>query len=458
MSEPWEARPYQVRTVKWILENPGAGIFQEPGMGKTSSVLYAFTVLQEQSVVDRMLVVCPLSVIGVWQDEVSKWEFSEHLNVVVLHGTRKDRLLHPANEADIVVINYDGLHWLSRQVAAGRFELPGMLVCDESTALANPRTARFRTLKGLLPQFDRRVMLTGTPSANGFMKLFGQVYAIDLGERFSPFITRFRNTYFTQIPPFQKYVPHPDAGERIAEVIGDVCMYLERAEYLELPPRVETRVRVDIDDKVRKQYERLEREFMLELEDGIVTAANAGVKAGKLRQFLGGAIFVDSEDDDGRWSGVHDAKVEATINRIDEGGEPTIVVYEYTHEYERLVQAFDREEWTWGAVRGTPRKRREVVRAWNDGELDVLLIHPQSAGHGLNLQFGGRRILWFQPTWNLEHWIQTNNRADRPGQEDTVFIDVLCVPKTYDDVIFDVMLEGKKQSQADLLAALKARG
>lgn len=444
----WEPRSYQDQSVRWILENPGCGLFQDPGAGKTSSVLRAFVSLQKVDVVDRMLVLAPLSVCSVWEEEAAKWDFSQHLRIVVLHGAKKHELLD--EPADVQVMNYEGLRWLHTQ---RRYVWPEMLVADESTKLKHGNTARFGYLRGRLASFDRRVILTGTPSPNGLMDLWGQLYVVDGGERLHPFITRFRNEFFTQVGPYHDWVPHPDAEERIRERIADVCLHIDLKDHLDLPPLMESRVPVVLPAKALAVYKQLEEIFFTALDKGEVTVQNAGVLAGKLRQVAGGAVYVDGQERE--WDEVHDAKITALLDRIETADESTFVLYEYDHERERLEEALEDAGYAFETLHGTRARRKKIVDMWNRESLDVLLGHPGAAGHGLNLQAGGRRVLWFGPTWNLEHHIQAIGRLYRQGQKQSVFVDTLVAKGTIDELILR-MQQGKAKTQRDLLEGLKA--
>lgn len=447
MPEKWVPHDYQRAGVRWLLQKPEAALFWPPGLGKSSVVLRAFKTLLDKGIVDRMLVLCPLSVAhGVWPAEARKWDFSRDFRVEVLHGPKKAEIL--ARPAEIQVINYDGLPWLCRQ---SRYRWPRMLVMDELTRVKDTRTQRFRLLRQHLGRFHRRVGLTGTPAPNGLLDLFGQVYALDLGKRLGPYITRYRMAYFTEIRPHD-WLPHPDAEERIQAKLRDLAHHVS-SDAVGLPPLVETRVPVQLPPKAQRAYAQLEATFLAQLEDGEVTAANAGVLAGKLRQVAGGAVY-SGEGVHRAWHAVHGAKVEALLDRIEEGGEPCIVAYAYDHERERLEAAFAREGWEYAHLGGATGKRRKAIAAWNAGELDVLLGHPATFGHGLNLQAGGRRFVWFGPTWDLEHHIQAVDRLHRQGQTETVFVDTLIAEGTIEEAVVRA-LRGKAKTQSDLLEHLR---
>lgn len=442
----WTPEPYQRRAVRHLLANPAAGLLLEPGLGKTSCVLRAFKTLLDQGAAKRMLVMAPLSVAStVWPAEVRKWDFAADLRVEVLHGPRKTEALQ--REAEVYVVNYDGLAWLDRQ----RWRWPEVLVADESTRLKNTRTQRFGYLKRRLADASRRVALTGTPSTNGLMDLFGQLYFLDMGTRLHPYITRFRNEFFTEIQPHE-WLPHPDAETRIADRIGDICLYMSQREYLNLPARVERVREVILPVAARRRYAELEALFFLALDEGEVTAANAAVKSGKLRQLCGGAVYLDGRERE--WAAVHDAKTEALLDLLEEIGAPTFVLYEFDHERARIEEAL--RHLRVARVAGTPRKRAEAIDAWNAGALDVLLAHPASAGHGINLQQGGHHVVFFAPTWNLEHYEQAMDRIYRKGQRRKVFVHTLVVKDTIEEAVM-AALGAKDRTQRKLLERIRAR-
>lgn len=442
--ETWQPHDYQKDGVRWLLQKPEAALFWRPGLGKSAVTLRALVTLLKTRTVDRCLVLAPLSVAhAVWPAEARKWSFAEGLRVEVLHGPRKGEALR--RPAEVQVMNYEGLPWLCQQA---RYRWPRMLVLDELTKVKHPRTQRFRLLRGQLGRFHRRVGLTGTPAPNGLMDLFGEIYALDLGQRLGAWITRFRMAYFTEVAPHE-YLPHPDAEERIREKLRDLAHHVDDRA-LRLPRLVETRVPVQLPEKARRTYAQLEATFLAQLEEGTVTAANAGVLAGKLRQVAGGAVYGEGERS---WHAVHEAKVEALLDRLEESGEPTLVAYAYDHERERIAHALDAAGIAWAHLGGAAGRRRRAIEAWNAGALRVLLGHPQTFGHGLNLQAGGRRFVWFGPTWDLEHHIQAVDRLHRQGQKRRVFVDTLVAEDTIEEVVLRA-LAGKARTQAELLAHL----
>lgn len=442
----FEPHAYQRRMIRWLLANPASALFARPGSGKTVCVLRALCTLLQSKTVESALVLSPLSVIyTVWAEEVRKWDFAKGLRIEILHGPKKEKALR--RPADLYVMNYEGLPWLTRT----KWNWPKMFVADESVKLKHARTQRYRHVRAKLPEFDRRVLLSGQPSPNGLMDLWAQLYLLDHGERLEPYLGRFRSRFFTEVGPHQ-WLPHPDAEKRIADLIGDICLYMDPAEYLELPPLVHTEIPVKIPPGARRAYRDLERAFWVKLDAGDVTAANAAVLSGKLRQLAGGAVYLDGSLH--AWEEIHSAKIEALVNRLEESGEPTLVAYEFNHELERIKSEMEHRGYVWRHLAGTPRQRQEAVRLWNACELDVLLGHPASMGHGLNLQTGGRRFVWFGPTWNFDHHDQAMSRIYRQGQQHRVFVDTLVVENSIEQAVVHA-LGRKSGSQERLLSALK---
>lgn len=439
---PWEPHSYQRKCVKHLLAHPGAGLLLDPGLGKTSIVLQAITMLLGD-VIDAALVIAPLRVCTeVWPVEARKWEQFAHLSVGVLHGSKKDRVLR--EEHDLYVINPEGLFWLERQRG---WDWPQMLVVDESTKFKNTRSQRFKALRGKLNHFDRRVILTGTPIPNGLLDLYGQVFLLDGGKRLGDSYYRYRNRYFTETGWMgREWKAKPDALEDVQEVIGDICIRMEAEDYLDMPDQIVEEVIIPLPKKAMGTYATLEAAFYAELEGGSVTVANAATLSTKLRQIVGGAVYTDED----AWVSAHTAKLDACADLVEEIGAPTIIAYEYDHERERLLDLFPDS----AVLAGGKRHTRETIAAWNAGELPVLLCHPASAGHGLNLQAGGHHLIWYSVPWNLEHYDQMNARLWRQGQEHPVFVYHLIGKDTIDERVSQV-LQGKDRTQRALLEGLK---
>jgi SNF2 family DNA or RNA helicase len=433
------------RSVRWLLAHPEAALFLEPGLCKTSITLRAFQSLQKAGIAKQMLVVAPLSVCQlVWPAEIKKWDQFNKLTISLLHGENKEEAAR--SKADIHIINYEGLPWLCD---LKRYKWPEILVCDEITKLKHDRTNRFRLLRPHLKKFHRRIGLTGMPAPNGLMDLFGQLYVLDLGLRLHPGKTRFKLEFFTQLED-GTWLPKPDAAENIRERIEDICLYMSKADYLELPPLTEVTIPVKLPPAAQRVYTDVETIFYALLDEGVVTAANAGVKGIKLRQIAGGGVYTDG--DPKRSGMVHDVKIEALWNRIEEIGEPAVVVYEFEHEAERIESLLHDEDCA--RLTGTTKNRSAVLRRWGRGELPVLMLQSSQA-HGLNLQSGGRHLIRLGPTWNLEHHGQMIDRLYRMGQRRPVIVHTIVAQDTIDEKIVGA-LAGKAKTQQELLDYLKA--
>ena len=448
----WKPEPYQERGVEWLATRPAAALFLPPGMGKTSISLAAVGMVGEllrKRI--RTLVIAPLTVcLTTWQTEPAKWRQFSHLKVGLAHGSDKELILKD-DYYDIVVINYDGIAWMAPILASGHnFDI---LLCDELTRLKHTTSKRFKTLKPLLSSFSFRWGLTGTPAANGLMDLFGQCYVLDMGKRLGKFITHFRLKYFYQkaFDQYRYFIRDVEATQ-LVEKISDMAMYLDPKDYLTLPPLIDVPLEVEFSKHEMGQYKVLEDDFILKLQDNIVTAANAGVLTSKLRQFTGGAVYSST--------GVYDVVSRAKIDRLESlveelAGEPLMVAYQFEHEYERLIRLFPDA----CAIRGGMSKNKlsETVEVWNQGQTPVLLVQPTAAALGLNLQFGGSAICWFSLTFNLEEYIQLIARLLRRGQTKSVMNYILAVKGTIDQHVAKVMVD-KDATQNSVFEELKRLG
>ena len=445
--------------MKFLLAHGAAALFLDPGLGKTSIVLAALKYLFRAGTARRALVVAPLRVCYlVWPNEVAKWLDFGHLRVEVLHGPDKDKAL--AREADIYVINPEGLEWLSRE---GRFKKldADVLIVDESSKFKHTNTQRFKTLKPWLPKFTRRWILTGTPAPNGLMDLFGQIYILDLGRALGAYVTRFRNDFFAQVG--FDYILQPDGAERINEAIKPLALRLRDEDHLELPKLVFNDIYVDLPKPARKVYNEMEQRLFTLLDSGeALTAVSAGVASMKCRQIANGGVYRDAAEratatvKSEEWTHLHDAKTEAMSDLHEElAGQPLLVAYEFHHDLHRLQKLFGAEVPMIGA--GVNAKRTAELEAqWNRGELPVLLGHPQSMGHGLNLQGAGHHVAWYSIPWDLELYDQFIRRVRRQGNKhDQVFVHRLVARQTIDEVVIGA-LAGKDATQGAFLNALSS--
>ena len=439
------ARPYQFEAIKHLLARPFGGLLMDPGTGKTASTLAAFTLLKKKKLVDRMLVIAPLRpAYEVWPAEVAKWDFP--LSIVVAHGSRRVEVLDEGT--DIIVTNYDSIVWIFELMKQKLKSERWWLVLDESTKVKHTNTMRFRGLRPWLPVFHRRTILTGTPSPNGLMDLFGQVFAVDLGATLGKYITQYRRDFFyaTGYGGYT-WVLQPGAEEKIhARLAG--MFYRVSDDVLDLPPCHSVPLYVRLKPKAQKVYDQLKDDFVAELRDGLVTAVNAGVKTMKLRQVANGTLYGDLHVR----HEIHDEKIEAITDLVEQlQGNPLLVGYEFTADGERLSRALDGAPIIGGETK--PKDANVLFAAFNRGEIPVLICQSGSTAHGLNLQEACHTIALFGLTWNLETYQQFIKRVHRGGQKKTVIVHHVLARGTIDDVIWSV-LRSKAKKQNSLLTAI----
>lgn len=447
---------YQEAAVSHILRHTHCGLFLDMGLGKTVSTLTAIEWLMYQDLsITKVLVVAPKRVAeSVWGAEIDKWEHLRHLRVSKVIGTEKQRRAALSTPADIYTIGRDNIAWLCGLYGGSRVPFD-MLVIDELSSFKNPKSQRFKSLRLVQPCFSRVVGLTGTPAPNGLIDLWSQVYLLDRGQRLGKFISHFRDKWFT---PGKRnglvvysYVPREGAEEQIHQAIGDICMSMKAQDYLKLPGRIDNIVRIQMPDDIQAEYDRFEKEKVLELAGGQgeeveITTANAAVLSMKLLQFANGSVYDEAKVP----HTVHDLKVEATKELVgDAAGQPVLIAWTFTSDRDRLLEALKKYH---------PRvlKDDRDIQDWNEGKVPVLLMHPASGGHGLNLQAGGHRIIWFGQTWSLELEQQFNARLDRQGQREVVIINRLVCCNTIDQDVIQAQ-KVKAQTQDALMEAVKAR-
>lgn len=448
-----DLHPYQVAAVEHILSHTHCGLFLEMGLGKTVSTLTAINkLIYEELAINRVLVVAPKRVAeSVWDTEIEKWEHLRHLKISKVVGDVKTRLKALQTRADIYTIGRDNIAWLCKLYAGKRMPFD-MLVIDELSSFKNHKSVRFKNLRVVQPQFLRVVGLTGTPAPNGLIDLWAQIYLLDRGERLGKFITRYRDEYFRpgrrNGAVIYTYDLRKGADQAIHKKISDICMSMKAKDYLTLPKRITNIIKVNFDEALRKQYETFEKEQVLSLlEDGAeITALSAATLSNKLLQFANGAIY----DEEGGVHHVHDLKIEATKELLDDAnGKPVLIAWTFRHDRDRLMEALK-------SYHPCELKNGDDIRAWNEGKIPVLLMHPASGGHGLNLQAGGHIIIWFGQTWSLELEQQFNARLDRQGQTESVIVNKIVASNTIDGDVLKA-LASKDKSQEGLMAAVKAR-
>jgi SNF2 family DNA or RNA helicase len=452
----WNPHEYQMSALHGMLANPGYGMFAEPGLGKTSTTLAAYLTLKQHNAAKGLLVVAPLRpVYKVWPAEVAKWSDFKSLSWTILHGPHKETRLKAVNRTDLYFINYEGLAWLEGQLK-GMKDWPFDVLClDESTKIKNTSTQRFKVCKRLRDRFSRVWELTGTPAPNGLENLFGQVYMLDGGERLGRFVTHFRREYFTEYPQrggYSLWEPRKDSQQRIQAKIADITLALRAEDYLKMPRKIENRIEVDLPASALKVYKGVEDDFFAELASGAVTAANAAAKSMKLRQIASGGVYGTEGE-----QGVHSAKMEALADLIEEQeGQPLLVAVGYKHEVEAIRKHLkdDSIPYLGGGV--SMNESNKIIDDWNAGRIPVLLAHPTSVAHGLNLQAGGNAVVWYTLTWNLEEFDQFNARVYRQGQTKPVTFHYIVAVDTIDDSVLTA-LRDKDRTQKALMSALKEK-
>lgn len=447
MTIKFKPHEYQSYSIQKIIENNKYGLFLDMGLGKTVSTLTAFSDLQIIDT-DKMLVIAPLNVAkDTWADEINKWEHLKHLTVSKVLGTPKQRIDALKQEADIYITNKENTKWLCDYY---KKDWPfDMLVVDELSTFKNHSSQRFKALKKKMPLVKRFVGLTGTPSPNSIMDLWAQVYLIDNGERLEKSFTRFRERYFKPTHQVSEHVFNwelrEDAEELIYERIDDVCISMKASDYLSMPERIDTVQEVTLSNKERKLYDELERDYILESEDdGTIVAQSGASLSQKLLQLSNGAVYTDEQD----VRQVHDRKLDKLEEIIEEAqGQPILLFYNFKHDKERILERFNQV-----VVLGSDNYKED----WDKGNVEILLAHPASAGHGLNLQQGGHIIVWFGLTWSLELYQQANARLYRQGQDSTTIIHHIMAENTIEQRVYKA-LQNKELTQDELMNAVKAR-
>lgn len=442
--KPWS---YQEFAIRHVMNNAASGLFLDMGMGKTVSTLTAIDNLIFLGEVSKVLVIAPLRVAeDTWSTEVEKWDHLKHLKISKILGAKKIRENALLQEADIYVTNRENVDWLVEECY---HKWPfDMVVIDELSSFKSSKAKRFRSLKKVRPYFKRIVGLTGTPAPNSLIDLWPQLYLLDGGQRLGRTITGYRDQFFVPGRRNQHIVynwnPRTGAEDSIYKRIGDICISMKSEDYLELPERINNMIEVKLSKTAADTYKQLERDLVIEIDESAVTAANAAVLTNKLLQMANGAIYTETHD----VMEVHDEKLKALYDVIEAAnGKPVLVFYNFKHDQSRIMEFL--------ASKKIKAKGLDI-KAWNAGEISVMLAHPASAGHGLNLQAGGHIIVWFGLTWSLELYQQANKRLHRQGQKENVIVHHIITKNTVDE---DVMkaLGGKEVNQDMLLEAVKAR-
>ena len=443
---------YQSYCINRIVNDPAVGLFLRPGLGKTSITLSAINILKYfQWSISKALVVAPKKVAeGTWSKEASKWNHLKHLRIVTVLGSSAKRIRALNTPADVYVINRENIPWLVEYYKqAWPFD---MVVLDESTSFKNGQSKRFKAMKLVRRFCQKIVLLTGTPSSKGLMDLWAQVFLLDGGERLGQNITQFRARYFdanTHGGHFTDYKPKEDAESAVLKAISDICVSMKAEDYLELPQCIEHEIPVVLDEKAKKAYDKFERDLLLEINDEVIMAGTAAVLTGKLLQFCSGAIY----DENHIAQEVHSCKLDAYTELLERlNGEPCITFYGFQHDKERILERLQKTNLRVRAYQGT-----QDEDDWNAGNVDVLLVHPASCAYGLNLQAGGRHIIWFTPNWSFELNDQGKCRLWRQGSPyDKVYVHYLIASGCVDEDVI-AAIQKKQNTHDTVMQVLKAR-
>lgn len=443
---------YQQYAIEYIETHPISAVLLDMGLGKTSITLTALQdLLFDRFEAHKVLIIAPLRVArNTWPAELQKWDHLQDLTISVVVGNAEERKAALAKQADLYVINREMVLWLVEQ-SGYKFDFDTVVI-DELSSFKNHQSKRFKALMKVRPKVKRIIALTGTPSSNGLMDLWAEFRLLDMGERLGRYITQYRTKYFmpdkrnAQI--IFSYKPLPGAEEQIYDKISDITISMKAADFLPMPQRIESEYPVYLSEEEREKYDALKQEMVLQLPDEEITAVNAASLAGKLSQLANGAIYTEEKD----VITVHDRKLDALEDIIEAvAGKPILVAYWFQHDLQRIIERLEALKVSYARI-SSPGS----IELWNRGELAVGLIHPASAGHGLNLQEGGSTLVWFGLTWSLELYKQTNARLWRQGQTaSTVVIQHIVAKDTVDERILKALTE-KNNTQEALIAAVKA--
>jgi SNF2 domain protein len=441
------AHNYQNYAKDFILAHKVSALFLDCGLGKTITTLTAINELMYDSFeISKVLIIAPLRVAqSTWKEEIEKWDHLNLLRYSIAVGDEKERIRALKQNSDIYIINRENVDWLvTKSEIDFNFD---MLIIDELSSFKSHTSKRFKSLLKIRPYFERVVGLTGTPSSNGLMDLWAEFRVLDLGERLGRYITHYRNEYF--LPDKRNgavifsYKPQPNAEERIYRRLSDMTISMKSTEYLKMPELILNELEINLDEEDQTKYKKFKKEMVMTIQEKEIDAINAASLSNKLIQLANGSIY----DEDKKFYEVHNKKLDKLEEIIESAnGKPVLVSYWFKADKERIEKRFKVRE----------IKTADDIKQWNKGMIDLALIHPASAGHGLNLQSGGSTLLWFSLTWSLELYQQTNARLYRQGQKNTVVIHHLITKNTIDE---DIMksLKRKDKTQEALMKAVKAR-
>ena len=444
---------YQERGVSHILDNPYCALFLDMGLGKTVTTLTAIKELLDNCIIGNALVIAPKKVTQVtWSDEIKNWAHLQGVTISVIDGNVKQRRDAMRRKADIYAVSRDNIVWLVTEM--GGVKLPyDMVVIDELSSFKNHQSKRFRALRKVRKFIPRVVGLTGTPSPNGLIDLYAQMYLIDEGERLGKTITGYRDRFFRPdkrngdiVYTYALKKPADETEKAISDLISDITISMTAEDYLKMPDKIMLYDYVDMSDRCLKDYENFVMEQVLELinSDEPITAASAAALSNKLQQYANGAIY----DADRNVKEIHEEKLEKLKELVEAAnGSPVLVAYQYQHDLHRIMKALKE-------YNPVKLEKPEQIADWNAGKIEVLVTHPASAGHGLNLQKGGNILVWFGNTWSLELYMQFNARLYRQGQSKPVYIHHIVTRGTIDEKIIKA-LSDKKETQDGLMQSIK---
>jgi Superfamily II DNA/RNA helicases, SNF2 family len=442
----YEPHEYQQYATNFILGRPVAAVLLEMGLGKSVITLTAiFDLTLDSFLIRKVLVIAPLRVArDTWPAEIGKWDHLTGLTYTVAIGNETQRKGALLQRAQVYLINRENVDWLINESGIP-FDFD-MVVIDELSSFKSYSSKRFRALRKIRPGVKRIVGLTGTPTGNGLMDLWAEIGILDMGKRLGRYITHFRSAYFVPDKRNQQvvfsYKPKPGAEDTIYRLISDITISMKNTDYLKLPEMVMNEIPVKLSEDERQHYETMKAEMVLSLKGKEIDAANAATLSGKLLQMANGAVY----DENHGVAHLHNRKLDALEDVIEAAnGKPVLIAYWFKHDLERVLEQFPAER----------LDSAESIRRWNNGEIPVAVIHPASAGHGLNLQSGGSCLVWFGLTWSLELYQQTNARLWRQGQKDTVVIHHIITKGTIDEQVMKA-LKHKDKTQTALIDAVKA--
>lgn len=443
----YQPHEYQKRATQFIIDNRYCALFLDMGLGKTVSTLTAIDILKNDYLeIDKVLVVAPKSVaLNTWSGETAKWDHLRKLRISVAMGTAAQRTKAIERDADIYVTNRDNVKWIVDYFKKEPWPFD-TVVLDESSSFKNPSSQRFKALRKIRPQLRRVIELTGTPSPNGLMDLWPQIWLLDMGERLGRTLGSYRSEFFTagrrNGAVVYDWIARPGARQRISKRLADISMSMQASDYLDMPDVIDGGLALALPPDEMRDYLAFQREQLMQLDNTDIEAVTAAALTNKLLQYTGGALY----DDQHNWHEVSTAKLEALQDIVESTDESVLIYYQYQSEKDRILKMLpDAVTFT-----GEP----ELLESWNAGKIRLMLAHPASVAYGLNMQAGGHIIVWYTPTWNLELYMQANARLHRQGQTKPVVIYHLIAAGTIDERVMQA-LNCKNGSQAALLKHIK---